>query len=125
MGELVGRRAINSHHDEGSLAPCTCCSPGLWARRWIWPWWHGWLWYGRVWIWHGRVWIWHGRFWLRDGWIRIWWVWWRRMLPHKEDLGKHESRKGWVLYLVMDSNMMEDGMGYGSGSGMGSDSGEG
>merc|ERR1712060_504451 len=60
MGELVGRRAINSHHDEGSPAPCACCSPDYWAR---WPWWHGWLRHGRVWIRlrNGRwIWLRHG-----------------------------------------------------------------
>ena len=39
------------------------------------------------------IWIWR-RVAGMDGWVR---VWWRRMLPHKEDLGKHESRKGWLL----------------------------
>merc|ERR1712110_1232275 len=104
--ELVRCRAINSRHNEDSPAPCTCCSPDKRSRRWLWQWWHG------------RVWIWHGRIRIRDGGIGLWWLWngrlwirwrldewWRRVLPHKEDLGplgpRYDERNGlWLWYGI-------------------------
>merc|ERR550517_1692986 len=126
MGELVGRRAINSHHDEGSPAPCACCSPDYWAR---WPWWHGWLRHGRVWI---R---------LRDGRFGYGmggsgyggeWSEWKptggygggECCPTKKIWGSMNPEKDGFYDLVVDENMMQNMMenGYGMGSGEGMNS---